>query len=193
MSSSPEIPDAISPEALASLLGDYGSMPISTLLPALDFGRECGGPADLQFAVLQLMQGATQRPNLVQMLVAALHLITESHISMSRRERSIDEDEDFADLAKDEQHIIRTVIKENNKVLRHVMGCLESFMVSQIGLNYYHERARSIAHSSPEFKRSLEDFRSYLLISDELLESLQLERPAVTRFLDQCVNNDDET
>ena len=194
MTSSPEIPDSISSEMLNSLLRGRNPLPISEVVPALDFGGELGAPCDLQFSICQLIERSTGGTNIIQMLVAAMHLLTEVEAHFERHMNSLAlEDEPYNTLSAPEQQTLARVMREHTLLLKVSLKHLEE-VLTQVGYPYYAQRAQELINDRFQQKRVLmRDFRSQLLISDELLASLGIERSAVTTYLDQITDHPNDT
>lgn len=190
MTASPEIPDSISAEMLSTLLRSRNPLPLSEVVPALDFGGECGAPCDLQFSICQLIERSTGGTNIIQMLVASMHLLTEVESHFERHLTSLaQEDEPYDQLSGADQQMLARLMREHTLLLKVSLKHLEE-VLTQVGYPYYAQRAQELMQERSEQKRILlRDFRSQLLISDELLTSLGLERAAVTTYLDQITEH----
>lgn len=194
MTATPEIPDSISPEMLDTLLRGRNPLPISQVVPALDFGGELGAPCDLQFAICQLIERSSNGTNIIQMLVAAMHLLTdvESHFEKHLTSLAL-EDEPYDQLPAADQQVLGRVMRDHTLGLKVAVKHLED-VLTQVGYPYYSQRAQALIEDRFKAKRVLmRDFRSHLLISDELLDSLEVERTAVTTYLDQITDHPDDS
>lgn len=191
MSDVPEIPHAVSTEALHSLLErSSGGFPVSTVVPSLNFGGALGAPCDLQFVVSQLIHRSATGTNLVQLLVAATHLLSESENHFSEQLARLDNPEAPYDrLNTAERQATLRLAEQHRDQLRAALGCLEQ-LLQDFSMPFYQARSRSLING-PLAGQSIpvHEFRSHLLISDELLESLELQRPAVTAFLNACASD----
>ena len=191
MSDVPEIPHAVSTEALHSLLERASSgPPVSAVIPALNLGGALGAPCDLQFVISQLIQRSSTGTNLVQMLVAATHLLSESEGHFSEQLARLDSPEPPYDrLSPAERAATAQLAGQHRDQLRAALECLEA-LLQEFSLPFHQARSRSLL-SGPLAGRSIpvREFRSHLLISEELLDSLELERAAVTAFLDACAHD----
>lgn len=185
MTDKPEIPDSISPEMLDGLLRNRNPLPISDVIPSIDFGGSVGAPCDLQFALSQLIERSARGTSILQMLVTSLYLITEieghfdQHLELVMRE-----DPPYTDVPAADQKQIARCMRSYLMGLRIASQQLEE-LLAVIGYPYYQERAKQLIET--EFKgrpRSLPDFRSHMMISSELLDSLQIDRASVTTYLD---------
>lgn len=194
MTASPEIPDSISAEMLSTLLRGRNPLPLSEVVPALDFGGELGAPCDLQFSICQLIERSTGGTNIIQMLVASMHLLTEVESHFERHLSSLaQEDEPYDQLSGAEQQVLARLMREHTLLLKASLKHLEE-VLTQVGYPYYAQRAQDLIKDRFEQKRILmRDFRSQLLISDELLASLGLERAAVTTYFDQITDHPNDT
>lgn len=190
MTTSPEIPDSVSPEMLSTLLRGRNPLPISEVVPALDFGGELGAPCDLQFSICQLIERSSGGTNIIQMLVAAMHLLTEVESHFEHHLSSLaQEDEPYDQLPGPEQQALGRLMRDHTMLLKVSLKRLED-VLTQVGYPYYTQRAQTLTRDRFERKRILmRDFRSHLLISDGLLASLGIERAAVTTYLDQITDH----
>lgn len=182
------VPDSVSPEALRSFLNRGANLPESELVPELNLGGSMGAPCDLQFVISQVIARSSTGTNIVQMLCAGMHLLTEveSHFE-DQLERLALEEEPFEGLSGSEQKSCGVLLRRNLVALRTSLHALEE-LLSGLTMAFYQARAHDLQHGVLQGKRfSLEEFRSHMLISDELLASLQLERQAVTAYLNDSV------
>jgi hypothetical protein len=194
VTATPEIPDSISPEMLDTLLRGRNPLPISQVVPALDFGGELGAPCDLQFAICQLIERSANGTNIIQMLVAAMHLLTdvESHFEKHLNSLAL-EDEPYDQLPAADQQALGRVMRAHTMGLKVAVKHLED-VLTQVGYPFYSQRAQALIEDRFKAKRVLmRDFRSHLLISDELLDSLDVERSAVTTYLDHITDHPNDS
>ena len=194
MTATPEIPDSISPEMLDTLLRGRNPLPISQVVPGLDFGGELGAPCDLQFAICQLIERSSNGTNIIQMLVAAMHLLTdvESHFEKHLNSLAL-EDEPYDQLPAADQQALGRLMREHTLGLKVAVKHLED-VLTQVGYPFYSQRAQALIDDRFKTKRVLmRDFRSHLLISDELLDSLEIERSAVTTYLDHITDHPNDS
>lgn len=194
MTATPEIPDSISPEMLDTLLRGRNPLPISQVVPALDFGGEIGAPCDLQFAICQLIERSSNGTNIIQMLVAAMHLLTDVECHFEKHLNSLAlEDEPYDQLPAADQQALGRVMRGHTMGLKVAVKHLED-VLTQVGYPYYSQRAQALIEDRFKDKRVLmRDFRSHLLISDELLDSLDVERSAVTTYLDHITDHPNDS
>lgn len=190
--SSSDIPDTISAEALTNLLRGRNPMPLSDVIPALDFGGENGAPCDLQFAICQLIERSEHGINIIQMLVAAMHLLSEVESHFEQHMESLArEDAPYDQLTAGEQQTLARVMREHLMYLKVSLKHLED-VLTPVGYPYYAMRSKElIAGPLADKQLDLREFRSYLLISDELIKSLGLERSALTTYLDSATKTPD--
>lgn len=194
MTASPEIPDSISSDMLNTLLRGRNPLPTGDRIPVLDFGGECGAPCDLQFSICQLIERSAGGTNIIQMLVAAMHLLTEVESHFEKHLRSLEqEDEPFDQLPAHEQQVLARVMREHTMYLKASLKHLED-VLARVGYPYYTQRAQDLVKERFTHGRVLmRDFRSHLLISDELLESLGIDRAAVTTYLDHATDHHNDS
>jgi hypothetical protein len=182
------VPDSVSPEALRSFLSRGANLPESELVPELNLGGSMGAPCDLQFVISQVIARSSTGTNIVQMLCAGMHLLTEVEAHFEDQlERLALEEDPFEGLSGSEQKSCGVLLRRNLVALRTSLHALEE-LLSGLTMAFYQARAHDLQHGALQDKRfSLEEFRSHMLISDELLASLQLERQAVTAYLNASV------
>jgi hypothetical protein len=189
----PEIPNSVSTEMLDALLRNRNPLPVSTVIPCLDLGAEHGAPCDLQFAICQLIERSKTGTNIIQMLVAAMHLLTEVESHFDRHiTYALQDDPPYDDLSPKEQAGIASFMRTHLVSLRTCLHQLDD-LLSQVGYPYYQIRAQQLTDGV--FKgvpTKLRDFRSHMLVSDETLDSLELSRDAVTDYLDYLSDSTDQ-
>lgn len=190
--SSSDIPDTVSTEMLSSLLRGRNPMPLSEGIPALNFGGENGAPCDLQFAICQLIERSEHGVNIIQMLVAAMHLLSEVESHFEKHAESLArEDAPYNELSAGEQQTLARVMREHLMYLKVSLKHLED-VLTPVGYPYYAMRSKDLIDGALAGKElDLREFRSHLLISDELINSLGLERPALTTYLDSATKSPD--
>lgn len=190
MTANPEIPDSISADMLNNLLRGRNALPLSDKIPALDFGGEVGAPCDLQFSICQLIERSAAGTNIIQMLVAAMHLLTEVEAHFERHLTSVaQEAAPYDRLSAHEQKVLARVMRDHMMYLKVSSKHLED-VLTHVGYPYYSGRAQQLINDRFQQERVLmRDFRSHLLISDELLESLGVTRADVTNYLDQVTDH----
>lgn len=179
---------------LNTLLRGRNPLPASEAIPALDFGGELGAPCDLQFSICQLIERSANGTNIIQMMVAAMHLLTEVESHFEHHINSLAlEDEPYDQLSAVDQQGLARVMREHTLLLKVSLKHLED-VLTQVGYPYYTQRAQDLIKDRFQQKRVLmRDFRSQLLISDELLASLGIERAAVTTYLDQITDHPNDS
>lgn len=189
--SSSDIPDTISAEALTSLLRGRNPMPLSDVIPALNFGGENGAPCDLQFSICQLIERSAAGTNIIQMLVAAMHLLSEVESHFERHMESLArEDAPYNKLTAAEQQTLGRVMREHTMYLKVALKHLDD-VLTPVGYPYYAMRSKELLEGVfKEEQVKLADFRSHLMLSDELLETLGIERSDVTNYFTQISNPD---
>lgn len=181
-----EIPDSVSPEMLKNLLGNHKILPGSEQFPALDFGGKFGGPADLQYVMCLLIQQSSDGVNIAQMLFAALHLlaITQSHFE-STVDRLDHDKPEMPTITDEEFEIIKSTMRAQAADIRDAIRAVDS-VASLLGPALSAQRAQRIVEEVPHgsvMHRS--EFFSRMLISDELLRSLGIDRAAISDFVEE--------
>jgi hypothetical protein len=185
----PEIPNSVSTEMLDALLRNRNPLPASTVIPSLDLGGERGAPCDLQFSICQLIERSTNGTNVIQMLVAAMHLLVEVESHFERHVTyAMQEEPPYDDLPAADQQGIARLLRQQLLALRVTLQQLEEVLTT-VGYPYYQQRAAELVQGVFQGKKTnLREFRSHMLISDELLSSLELERQGVTDYLDHITD-----
>lgn len=190
---SDEIPSAVSAADLAAVLSKRGKLPPASALPSLQFGDDdCGGPCDLQLAVMLLIDRSDSGVNLVQEATCALWLLhriqeqIESHHNQATAGEGI-----FDSLSGEPLERVRGELG----AMRNLIGEINSsLMVLHSGMTIpaVERRCRAaMAASTTELSdEQLSALRSQLLISDEVIESLGLERKVVDQFLEHQIGMD---
>jgi hypothetical protein len=192
VSSQPEIPDAISADALTSLLGQRRGAPASSVIPELDLGGTLGAPCDLQFVISQLIARSATGTNLVQMLVAGMHLLTEAESHFAEQlERLATAQPPFDRANSDEQHMVRRLLTAHIHHVQLAIAQLEP-LLQAVSVPMYQARTRQLMEGPYQGQTGipLPELRSHLLISDELIASLGLERSAITAYLNRQASDD---
>jgi hypothetical protein len=186
----PEIPNSVSSEMLDALLRNRNPLPTSTVIPSLDLGGERGAPCDLQFAICQIIERSANGTNIIQMMVAAIHLLTEVESHFERHiTYAMQEEPPYDDLPAADQQGIARFMRQHLLSLRVSLQQLEETL-TLIGYPFYEMRAKELTHGVFAGKQTkLREFRSHMLVSDEVLNSLQLERQSVTDYLDHITDS----
>lgn len=179
------IPDSVSADMLRGLLGK--GLPESSNIPALDFGGRYGAPCDLQFAVSLLVAQSASGVNIVQTMVAAMHLLTEAQLQLTERIETLKDGSDPEVQQAPEE--VRAAITEDlgrqYAALNSAVICLEQVISGLAGFACHHRLRHLIEvgelKSGPTTRAEV---LSRLLVSTELIESLDLKRQQVTDYLE---------
>lgn len=181
----PKIPDSVSFKELSNLLRDKPSLPISTVIPELDLGGSVGGICDLQFAILQLIQRSANGCNILQLLSASIHLLVEVEYHFAEQiNRAEAELPPFEGVTEQERKEVIASLRGLILSVRASSGLMEELFTGLMH-NFGPRRVRAIRDQITGIATP-EEFRSHLLISDELLSCLQLPRDRVTEYLDRA-------
>lgn len=184
---SPKIPDSISFKELSNFLRDKPSLPLSTVIPELDLGGPIGGVCDLQFAIMQLIQRSAKGCNILQLLSAAIHLLTEVEFHFAEQINRVDAElPPFDKTSEEDRKEVITTLRGLILSLRTANGLNEELFTGLMH-NFGIRRIQAIRDQITGVITP-EEFRSHLLISDELLDGLQLQRDPVTEYLDRAAN-----
>lgn len=166
---------------LGALLSGRHRLPVSPVIPSLNFGGDVGGSCDLQFVINQLIS-ASSGVNLVQVLCAAIHLVNEMDQNLLQQLQAIEQGDAPYDSASDtERQILQRYVVQNRRGLQGSLLHLESVMAVLMP-TFAHERIQWLRQHNL-LDSDLPTFRSRLLISDELLRDLELERQVVSDYL----------
>lgn len=178
---SPQIPDSISASELSALLNGGSQLPLSSVLPSLNFGGLVGGVCDLQFAINQLIC-SSNGVNIVQVLCAAIHLVNELDSSMLAQLHNLEQRLPPYDQADEQDaQLLKRYIGQNRRGLQGSLMHLESVMT--VLMPTFAQERVSLLRQRGQVNGDLPTFRSRLLISDELLSDLEIARQAVTDYL----------
>tara|TARA_Y100000589_G_scaffold330503_1_gene380338 strand:- start:5093 stop:5656 length:564 start_codon:yes stop_codon:yes gene_type:complete len=174
------VPDSVSPEQLKQLLGKLSpEMPVSKVIPELVFRdkkTDSGGLCDLQFAIIQLVEKSDGGVEYHQLLTASLYLFERCVFYL-----------------KDSISEARATYKESDR--ESVLAELESFstvfqaLLSQFQDVHMGMSAAATIDRMQALHKVLGDFtdqetyRSHLLLSQSLIDSMGLDRTAITKFV----------
>jgi hypothetical protein len=166
------------------------SLPVSDVIPELDLGGSLGAPCDLQFVVSQVIERSKAGTNIVQMLTAAMHLLVEVESFFQGQLDGVSQKAPaFEALSDDQRAMVVGIIGLHLKACQNCLASLESLFQGGC-TTYYEARARYLMQGPLKGRRiSLAEFRSHLLISDELIASLDLEREAIDRYFTNSNSN----
>lgn len=181
-----DIPDSISTDSLRSLLNN-NQAPMSDVIPEINFGNQFGGPCDLQYVVSSLISKSTHGVNLIQLMMSALHMLTEVEARFSKQIETLKVD--FADNSQDgdsseRQSLLRTA-ERNHAYLRSSLMALEQ-VLEAFSPVAYQARIRELVQTGefiPSQKPSEKDFHSMMLFSSELINSLNISRESLSNYL----------
>jgi hypothetical protein len=182
-----DIPDAVSSDMLRSLL-DRDDAPLSALLPELNFGRRFGGPCDLQYVVSSLIAKSTNGVNLVQLMMTALHILTEIESQLKRQHSQMIAGEGgFADLDAQERDVLARVADRNYGFIRSSVLSLEQTLDTFAPVSSQLRIKELINQGciTQDTRLPIAQLRSILLFSDEILDSLGISREDITAYLDK--------
>ena len=179
------IPDSVSPDMLRGLLGK--DLPDSSCIPRLDFGGRLGAPCDLQFAISLMVAQSAGGVNIVQTMVAAMHLLSEAQLQLQERFQSL-KDGDDPDIEGAPPEVRAAIVDDIGKhcaVLNSSVTCLEQVLAGLSGFACHH-RLRHLVETGAIKPGPVSriDVLSRLLISGELLETLSLTREQVNNYLE---------
>jgi hypothetical protein len=175
------VPDSVSFEHLSSLL----DMPLSTVIPEIDLGTT-GGLCDLQFILMQIVEKSPSGVNLMQELTLAVYLVNKVRASFTEWQTDTSERRGkFAEVTEEEQRINVPSIERYVRLLKEASALLEP-LHAQLWISSAHN---SQVQMQEELGRELTDSElvSYLLVGPKCTESLDLDRNAVTRFINKQI------
>lgn len=185
----PEIPNAASFAELSNYLRDKPHFPLSDAIPQLNLGGQEGGICDLQFAIMQLIQRSDAGVNVLQMLSASIHLMLEVEFHFAEQLRRVEAElPPFNDAPQADKDDVARALRALLVSLRTSSGLTES-LFSQLTSTFGFRRLEDLRKRGARPITTAE-LRSYLLISDELLSSLNLDRSPVTEYLDRAAQSE---
>lgn len=176
------IPDAISPEQLALLVGQGH---LSLVIPRLRMGSGRGGPVDLAFAIDQLIRRSSG-VNAVQIICAISFtlcaLIRHYDASINGVGDRLPPFDDLPDDLSAADLLVATASLQRDRTeLAAVLDRIDGVMRRLLSV-YGPERMADIDLSVDDTTTEAE-LRSAFAISDELLEDLELFRSQIDSFL----------
>lgn len=176
------IPDSISHQALAALLAGDDRLPVSPVLPSLEFGSDAGAPCNLQIAILALIQQSRSGVNLCQLVTALLFLLYNAESAFQQwHQRAVDGDPPFDHDDLQDREATAVAMAELIGVVNAVAPILED--LNRALITPLVARRLEQLGKRPSDEEQQGDFYSRLLVSDELLDDLDLPRHGVTQFL----------
>ena len=173
-------PDSISGDRLRELASRLSTtLPDSPSIPTLTFRDgdiDSGGLCDLQLAVIMLINKSTSGLEFVQLLTTSLYLFERCYDSLveSVEEAKVTYEGDDRDVILAELTSYRLAFK----------SILQQFTELHLGLSTSAtlDRIEGLTKKLGNFSTQ-DTYRSHLLISDGLLESLGLDRSDVDEFI----------
>lgn len=180
-----DIPDAVSSDMLRSLL-DRTDAPLSKIIPELNFGQRFGGPCDLQFVVSSLIAKSSNGVNIVQLMMTALHLLTEIETQLKSQTQQMAAGEGgFEQLDNKERDVLIRVADRNHGFVRSAALSLEQVLdiFAPISSQLRIQELLKQGAITPDTRMPLPQMRSILLFSDEILASLEISREDITSYL----------
>lgn len=181
-----DIPDSISAESLRSLLSS-NQAPMSEVIPEISFGKQFGGPCDLQYAVSSLIAKSTHGVNMIQLMMSALHMLCEVEARLKKQIASFQEqlsDHDNKLDSSQRQSLLR-VAERNHAYLRSSLMALEQ-VLETFSPASYEARINELVQTGeldPAQRITEKSLHSLLLFSSELLDSLNISRETITNYL----------
>ena len=177
------VPDSVSYSALASLLAADNKPPASPVIPTLEFGDDNGAPCSLQLAVMCLIQQSRSGVNLCQLITASLFLLYNAQSGFRKWERLAAAGEGpFAEDPEQERQAAALAMRELSAAIDGVAPALEDINRALL-VPLISRRMAELGISAPLTQEQQGEQLSHLLIDDELLNDLGLERSTITRFL----------
>jgi hypothetical protein len=179
------IPDSVSADMLRGLLGK--DLPDSSSIPRLDFGGRYGAPCDLQFAVSLMVAQSASGVNIVQAMVAAMHLLGEAHLQLTERLTVLKDgsDPEIQEAPEEVRDSIANDLSRQAASLNSAIVCLEQVITALAGFACHHRLKHLLdvgeLKSGPITRGEL---LSRMLISSELLDTLALSRKQLTTYLE---------
>ncbi len=182
MSESNQIPDSISSDKLKQLLGKIApEMPLSQVIPELSFRDEksdSGGLCDLQFVICQLVEKSKSGLEYHQILTASLYLFERCVFFLGE---SIKEAETTYE--QEDRHGVISELHKFRDAFDLVFAQLQELHMS-MSTAATMDRIQSLRKVLGDFTDQ-KTYRSHLLLSQDLLDSLKLDREEVTEFVEK--------
>lgn len=173
--SSDAVPDGVSSQYLKQLLEQSRPfIPVSTTLPALSFGGETGGICDLALVVALMLTRAGTSPNPTQTLVMALSML--SQLTAFYEEQVAEMEAKGAH--REQLHVMRVTID----ALRMAQDALEPVTALRIELSAMF-RVGELMRTTTFSLLDPDNRDSHVMVSEEILDELQLKRDDVDQFL----------
>jgi hypothetical protein len=174
------VPDSVSPEKLKQLLSQLApEVPLSKAIPSLAFrdsSLDSGGLCDLQFAIIQLVEKSKDGVEYHQLLTASLYLFDRCvyYLKDSIRDARVNYQENDRE----------SVLAELEKFSLVFESVFQQFQELHMGMSTAAtiERMHCLRKRLGDFTDQ-DTYRSHLLLSESLLESLDLDRDVVTEFV----------
>lgn len=177
------IPDSVSYGTLASLLAAGGKAPASPVIPSLEFGNEGGAPCSLQLVVMCLIQQSRSGVNICQIVTAALFLLHNAQSEFEKWERLAQAgDVPFADASAEERREATFAMRELLATMSAITPQLENINRALL-VPLIAQRMSEARLPTPRTEEQRTDQLSRLLIDDDLLNDLGIDRSDVNRFL----------
>ena len=181
-------PDGVTTEQLEKLLKEkykkQGITPLSDVIPVLDFGKAGGGFRDLTLVVKQIEDKSQNKTCPMQHIDLALHCLERLYASIETNTDVINLPPELiaelgADITEADKKLVASQMKQFkqntaaviSKVVELYTRMQTATVISRLDCIRKHLRK-----TDPHNKMSDKEVFSYLLYSDELLKSLQLER-----------------
>lgn len=179
------IPDGITPEQLEHYLKlklkERGGIPLSEVIPLLNFGGVNGGIKDLTLVVRQILEKSEGGNHSVQFIDLAIFCLEQTHALLRMHIKEIQSgfdlpvmpgqppctDQDRKVLADQLSRLRTTTVTATNKVYELYARIQNSVMISRLV-----ELRQQLGSDISD-----EDLFSHLLYGDDILKSLNLERP----------------
>lgn len=180
------IPDSVSSKDLLRLIKDT-DQPLSDRIPTINFGTHFGGPCDLQLVMSTVIAKSVNGVNAIQILMTALHLLIEAEHSIRKQRDSLDSvnDADINPEVVDAAAVLRRITDRNVETMRSCIIMLERVLDSYAPIS----RAARISDlersgiAIPIGQPLTIEHQSQLLFSDELLDSLDIQRSDLNEHL----------
>lgn len=179
-----EIPDSISIEALRNLITGPKPLPGLDRMPALDFGDRFGGASDFQYAICLLIQKSASGVNIAQLLTAAIHLLELAQSNLEESADHLDPEDPRAEgISAQELEFLRGMVRSHAAAIRDAIRAADS-VSTLVTCALNHKRAENLARAlGNKAAMTSAELASHVLISDELIQSLETDRDGITEFM----------
>ena len=181
-------PNGVTTEQLEKLLKEkmkeQGITPLSDVIPILDFGGKNGGFRDLTTVVHQINEKSRNKTSAMQHIDLALWCLERVYASIETNANVVDLppellDELGGEITEAEKKVVASQMKrfkQNTAAVISKVVELYTRMQTATMVSRLDSIRKELRKADPHHRMSDKEVFSYLLYSDELLDSLKLDR-----------------